>query len=228
MLRKRGLGSAYWIVLLVIGGLVLMGIVWGIIGRLDGGDLEDVVLGIVEGESVSGVIALNSDGSYVFRTSDGEEYAISGGEGLVPGTEVSVPVSEISEEGEINAESVVVVGDGKVESVLTPAELVEVEFVKEDLRAGDTHHPDYSGLYDLLETKKNDIGKIRQICDDFDSIFCLKGASARSPDLRGEICDDLEVKLIERYKDKYNQDKLNRFIEGHRLDCSLGIPQFMY
>ncbi|MBS3099388.1 hypothetical protein J4462_04190 [Candidatus Pacearchaeota archaeon] len=113
---------------------------------------------------------------------------------------------------------------------LSSSELQEIKIVKEAAPLFEGH-PDYSGLYELLEKKKGDIGKIATICDEFNefnSIYCLKKASQQNQELREEICRELSRMIVAQYGDRLSGEKLNAFVEGHQEDCLLGIPQFMY
>ena len=113
---------------------------------------------------------------------------------------------------------------------LSSSELQEIKIAKEAAPLFEGH-PDYSGLYELLEKEKGDIGKIATICDKFDefsSIYCLKKASQQNQELREEICKELSRMIVAQYGDRLSGEKLNAFVEGHQEDCLLGIPQFMY
>jgi len=169
-------------------------------------------------EKVSGVVELDENGELVLVTESGERYVISGDAGLSPGDEVS---GEVNDDGEV-----VVVEEGP--SVLSSSELEDIAAVRREMAEGDLSHIDYRPVYGYLDGKKGNTEVIGAICDEFDSIFCLKYASSVNENIRSEICDELERRLREDYSKRVPADKLKGFVQGHLKDCGFGYIQMMY
>ncbi|MBU0906676.1 MAG: hypothetical protein KKD18_00190 [Nanoarchaeota archaeon] len=80
---------------------------------------------------------------------------------------------------------------------------------------------DYSKLYAILELQKNDLPGVYNICKDFNPIFCLREASVQNPELRNEICAELERRIKAEYGGRVD-------VEGHKKECLSGIPKYVY
>jgi len=85
-------------------------------------------------------------------------------------------------------------------------------------------------LYELLEEYIGDLESIESICTQTSyPMFCWKYASSSNPELREEICTFLAEHLYEQgVAGMEDPDQLEEFVEGHELDCLLGIPQLVY
>jgi len=114
------------------------------------------------------------------------------------------------------------------ETFLTSTEQNEIISIKSSLKTGDQTFPDYKPLYNLLETKAGQYGKISTICSEFNPLFCLKKASQQNPELRNEICPALSEKLHSVYGERMTSEQLSSFIEGHMIDCEAGVQQYVY
>lgn len=111
---------------------------------------------------------------------------------------------------------------------LSPAVEEDIRLVKEKIAESKSPLPDYTPLYDFLQLNQGRLKRIYQICDEFDTLFCLKKASQQNPQLRKEICSELTRRINFEYKELLDERRLREFVSGHEKDCLLGIPQFMY
>lgn len=111
---------------------------------------------------------------------------------------------------------------------LSPGTEEEIRLTKEKIAKSESPLPDYIPLYDLLQLNQGKLNRINQICEEFDPLFCLKKASQQNPQLREEICVELIRRINLEYKELLDERRLQEFVEGHKKDCLLGIPQFMY
>lgn len=111
-----------------------------------------------------------------------------------------------------------------VSASLTESEINEIKAAKARLAETDGH--DYSRLYAVLESKKGRKDEIFSVCSEgFNPIFCLKKASEQNPELRTDICGELERRITAEYSGKMSEDKLKKLAKGHKNECEMGIPQ---
>lgn len=116
-----------------------------------------------------------------------------------------------------------------LQAELTSLEKEQIVTIKQQIvQQGTPEHPDYTPLYNFLSEKKGDLNKIKLVCEDFDKIYCLKWACKENLDLREKLAAELEIEIRELYEGKVEQEKVELYIQGHKEDCMLGIPQFVY
>ena len=111
-------------------------------------------------------------------------------------------------------------------NALSSEDIAGIQRAKEAIPRFGNGHPDYSELYSFLETKKGNLGGIKLICREFNPIYCLKKACQQNLELRSELAVELELRIREKYRDVI--DELDKFVQNHKEECLLGIPQFAY
>jgi len=108
---------------------------------------------------------------------------------------------------------------------LTPIERVEVRMIKEAIYG--SNNQDYLTLFQALDSRRGDFGRIVSLCAEFDPIFCFKRASKDNPTFRAELCRVMSFELGKKYKNKLLNERMKENLKDHQIECELGIPQFI-